>query len=105
MNLPFQHIQAAHCENGVTASLLRTIGETRIPEPSAFGIGSGLFFVYIPFLTVNNGPAFAFRTMPGLIFKRTCVALSIPVHRQRFPSKEKAQASLDAALEAGDVVG
>src|SRR5579864_6697049 len=105
MTLPFEHLQAAHCENGVTASLLRTVGVTRITEPLAFGIGSGLFFVYIPFLTVNNGPAFAFRTMPGLIFKRTCNAMSIPVHRQRFPSKEKAKASLDAALEAGHVVG
>jgi hypothetical protein len=105
MNLPFQHIQAAHCENGVTASLLRTIGETRITEPLAFGIGSGLFFVYIPFLTVNNGPAFAFRTMPGLIFKRTCEALSIPIHREKFRSKEKAQATLDAVLAAGHVAG
>ena len=105
MNLPFKHIQAAHCENGVTASLLRTIGETRITEPLAFGIGSGLFFVYVPFLTVNNGPAFAFRTMPGLIFKRTCVALSIPVHREKFRSKEKAQAALDAVLAAGHVAG
>jgi Domain of unknown function (DUF4872)/Butirosin biosynthesis protein H, N-terminal len=105
MNLPFEHIQAAHCENGVTTSLLRTIGIQRITEPLAFGIGSGLFFTYIPLLKVNNGPAFAFRTMPGLIFKRTCKALNVPVHREKFRSREKAQRVLDACLDAGHVVG
>jgi len=105
MKISFEHIQAAHCENGVTTSLLRTIGITRITEPLAFGIGSGLFFTYIPLLKVNNGPAFAFRTMPGLIFKRTCQALGVPVHREKFRSKEKAQQALDACLEAGHVVG
>ena len=60
MKLPFEHIQAAHCENGVTTSLLHTIGIDKITEPLAFGIGSGLFFTYIPLLKVNNGPAFAF---------------------------------------------
>lgn len=105
MKLPFEHIQAAHCENGVTTSLLHTIGINRITEPLAFGIGSGLFFTYIPLLKVNNGPAFAFRTMPGLIFKRTCVAMSVPVHREKFRSKEKAQQVLDACLDAGHVVG
>ena len=105
MNLPFEHIQAAHCENGVTTSLLRTIGIRRITEPLAFGIGSGLFFTYIPLLTVNNGPAFAFRTMPGLIFKRTCKALNVPVHREKFRSRPKAQQVLDACLDAGHIVG
>ena len=105
MKLPFQHIQAAHCENGVTTSLLRTIGVEGITEPLAFGMGSGLFFVYVPLLKVNNGPAFAFRTMPGLVFKRTCRALSIPVHRRKFRSKQTAQAVLDQCLDAGHVVG
>jgi hypothetical protein len=105
MKLPFEHIQAAHCENGVTTSLLRSIGISRITEPLAFGIGSGLFFTYIPLLKVNNGPAFAFRTMPGLIFKRTCVALSVPVHRERFRSRERARLALDTCLDAGHVVG
>lgn len=105
MKISFEHIQAAHCENGVTTSLLRTIGIDRITEPLAFGIGSGLFFTYIPLLKVNNGPAFAFRTMPGLIFKRTCNALDVPVHREKFRSREKARERLDACLDAGHVVG
>jgi hypothetical protein len=105
MKIEFEHIQAGHCENGVTVSLLRNIGVGKITEPLAFGIGSGLFFVYIPLLKVNNGPAFAFRTMPGLIFKRTCKALGIPVRRKKFSTKKKAQEFLDECLDAGHAVG
>ena len=105
MKIPFEHIQAAHCENGVTVSLLRTVGVDKITEPMAFGIGSGLFFTYIPLLKVNKGPAFAFRTMPGLVFKRTCKALGVTVRRKRFRSKEKAQSYLDDCLRAGHAVG
>jgi hypothetical protein len=105
MKIDFQHIQAAHCENGVTVSLLKNIGVEKITEPLAFGIGSGLFFVYIPLLTVNNGPAFAFRTMPGLIFKRTCRALGITVRRRTFRSKTRAQEFLEGCLDGGHAVG
>jgi hypothetical protein len=105
MKIPFEHIQAAHCENGVTVSLLRNIGVEKITEPLAFGIGSGLFFTYIPLLKVNKGPAFAFRTMPGLIFKRTCRALGITVQRKKFRRKENARAYLDDCLDAGRAVG
>ena len=105
MKIPFEHIQAAHCENGVTVSLLKNIGVHNITEPLAFGMGSGLFFTYIPLLKVNNGPAFAFRTMPGLIFKRTCRALGITVRRKRFRRKDKAQAYLEDCLDAGHAVG
>ena len=105
MNNEFNHLQAAHCENGVTTNLLRTIGVNNMTEPMAFGIGSGLFFVLLPFLKINNGPAIAFRTMPGLIFKRTCNALEIPVTRKKFNSKESGQRYLDECLERGQVVG
>ena len=79
MKVDFNHIQSAHCENGVTTNLLQYAGINEITEPLAFGMGAGLFFIYIPFLKVNNGPAFSFRTMPGLIFKRTCKTLEIPL--------------------------
>lgn len=105
MKTEFQHLQAAHCENGVTTNLLRTVGVNNMTEPLAFGIGSGLFFIQLPFLKINNGPAIAFRTMPGLIFKRTCTALDIPVARKKFSSKEAGQKYLDACLERGQAVG
>ncbi len=105
MKLDFQHTQAAHCENGVTTSLLRHHGVNQINEPLAFGIGSGLFFIYIPFMKINNGPAISFRTAPGLIFKRTCKALDIPVERKKFRSKAEAEKVLQACLNAGQPVG
>lgn len=105
MNNQFHHIQAAHCENGVTTNLLSEVGVTKLTEPLAFGIGTGLFFIHIPLLKVNKGPAIAFRTMPGLIFKRTCHSLGVPVVRKKFSSKEKARAYLDDCLNKGIHVG
>jgi hypothetical protein len=101
----FKHHQTAHCENGVTVSLLKHHGVDFMTEPLAFGLGSGLFYIHIPFLKVNNGPAISFRTMPGAIFKRTCKSLGIHVERQKFNSKEKAQSFLDAKLASGIPVG
>lgn len=105
MNSNFEHLQAAHCENGVTTNLLRNAGVEKMTEPLAFGIGAGLFFAYIPFIKINNGPAIAFRTLPGLIFKRTCKSLGIPVVRKKFNSKEKAEAFLQECLAADKAVG
>ena len=102
---PFEHLQAAHCENGVTTNLLRSVGVKQMTEPLAFGIGSGLFYIYIPFLKINNGPAIAFRTMPGLIFKRTAKALGVDIVRKTFRSPEKAQQYLDECLLKGIQVG
>jgi hypothetical protein len=105
MKIDFQHLQSAHCESGVTSSLLRQNSFSKITEPLAFGIGAGLFFVDVPFIKINNGPAIAFRTFPGLIFKRTCNALGIPVIRKKFSSKEQAEAFLMKCLEEGTPVG
>ena len=105
MKLNFEHVQAAHCENGVTRNLLKHSGVNWITEPLAFGMGSGLFFIYIPLLKINNGPAIAFRTQPGLIFKRTCKSLGINVIRRKFSSTEEAQKALDACLLAGQPAG
>ena len=101
----FKHIQTAHCENGVTVSLLKHNGVDFITEPLAFGLGSGLFYIHIPFMKVNNGPAISFRTMPGAIFKRTCKSLDIKVERKKFNSKIEAQGFLDEKLNEGIPVG
>ncbi|WP_417608741.1 BtrH N-terminal domain-containing protein [Owenweeksia hongkongensis] len=105
MKVDFNHIQSAHCENGVTTNLLKHVGINEITEPLAFGMGAGLFFIYIPFLKVNNGPAFSYRSMPGQIFKRTCTSLHIPVTRKKYSSPEKAMRELDKLLEKGQPVG
>jgi hypothetical protein len=105
MKIDFEHRQSAHCESGVTSNLLRQASAGKITEPLAFGIGAGLFYAYIPFISINNGPAIAFRTMPGWIFKRTCKSLGIPVIRQKFGSREKAEAFLMDRLNEGQAVG
>src|SRR6478752_3746277 len=105
MKHKFEHLQAAHCENGVTTNLLRSVGVNKLTEPLSFGIGSGIFFIYIPFLKINKGPAIAFRTQPGLIFKRTCKSLGIPVVRKKFSSKPEAEKFLEDCLHEGHAVG
>jgi len=105
MKIDFEHRQSAHCESGVTSNLLRSASKGKITEPLAFGIGAGLFYAYIPFISINNGPAIAFRTMPGWIFKRTCRSLGIPVIRKKFSSKESAEAFLMERLNEGQPVG
>jgi hypothetical protein len=101
----FRHVQTAHCENGVTTALLRYHGLEFMTEPLAFGMGSGLFYIQIPFLTVNNGPAISFRTMPGAIFKRTCKSLGVEVTRKKFSNQLAAQDFLDKKIEEGVPVG
>lgn len=105
MDHAFKHYQTAHCENGVTVSLLKYHGVDFITEPLAFGMGSGLFYIHIPFMQVNNGPAISFRTMPGAIFKRTSKALGIQVYRKKFSRPEDAMAALDEQLAKGIPVG
>lgn len=105
MEAKFKHIQTAHCENGVTTSLLRYHGLDFMTEPLAFGMGSGLFYIHIPFITISNGPAISFRTMPGAIFKRTCKSLGVEIERKKFSNVEAAQRFLDEKAEREIPVG
>ena len=101
----FTHIQTAHCENGVTVGLLNKQGLEFMNEPLALGIGSGLFYIHIPLLKINGGPAISFRSMPGSIFKRTCRALNINIQRKKFRSELAAEKFLDERLDSGNIVG
>lgn len=98
MTTNFVHYQSAHCENGVTSSLLRN-GGLDISEPMIFGIGSGLYFVFLPFLKVNHAPAVSFRPLSGLIFKRAVKRLGIKMKRRKFRSKQQAAGLLDINLK------
>lgn len=104
MKLEFQHKQSAHCENGVVSNLLQ-YNQTTLSEPMVFGLGSGLFFVYLPFLKINFAPGFSYRPMPGQIFKRTAKLLGIKTKHYRFPTPEKAREMLDEKLKEGVAVG
>lgn len=98
MKTEFTHHQSAHCENGVASNLLKFNGLS-LSEPMVFGIGSGLLFVYLPFLKVNHAPGFSYRTMPGKIFNNAAKRLGIKIKRQKFSSESKAQFILDENLK------
>lgn len=101
----FKHIQAAHCENGVATSLLRYHGMDFISEPLVFGMGSGLFYIHIPFLLINGGPAISYRSMPGFIFSRASKLLGLNVTRKKFNNETAAKEFLDRMVKEGIPVG
>jgi hypothetical protein len=98
MQTNFIHYQSAHCENGVASNLLKFNG-INISEPMIFGIGSGLFFFYLPFLKVNHAPAISYRPMPGAIFNKAAKRLGIKVKRIKFSSPKEAQKALELNLK------
>jgi len=98
MKLTFTHHQSAHCENGVASNLLKNSG-LNISEPMVFGIGSGLFFVYLPFIKVNYAPAISYRTLPGQIFNKVANRLHLKIKRQKFSSVANANKALDENLK------
>lgn len=104
MKIDFEHKMAAHCENGVISNLLRFQG-IELSEPMIFGIGSGIYFSYLPFFKLNGIPVTSFRPWPGLIFKRITKALGIKIQSQRFKNPEKAMHELDDNLKHGIPTG
>jgi len=105
MKIDFEHNMSAHCENGVTANLLNFYG-IQLSEAMIFGLGSGLFFTYMPFMKLNGAPVVSFRPLPGLIFKRVNKALGVKTKTLRFPrNPEKAMRTLDKKLKQNIPVG
>lgn len=98
MQINFTHHQSAHCENGVASNLLKNNG-LNISEPMVFGIGSGLFFVYLPFLKVNHAPAISYRPMPGMIFNKFAKRLGLKIKRIKFSNQTNASKALDENLK------
>jgi len=98
METNFVHHQSAHCENGVASNLLKHQG-INISEPMVFGIGSGLFFFYLPLLKVNHAPAISYRPMPGFIFNKAAKRLGIKVKRVKFSNPQAAQKALEDNLK------
>jgi len=98
MKLDFEHIPSGHCENGVITNLLNYHG-IKLSEPMVFGIGSGLFFAYLPFIKINGSPGSTFRPLPGMIFKKAAQRLGIEMKLRTFPKQPgKAMKELDDIL-------
>lgn len=104
-SLSYNHIQTAHCENGVATGLLRHHGLEFMTEPLMFGLGSGIFYIHIPFLMVNGGPAVSYRSMPGWIFSRASKLLGVKVNRKKFNSEKEAYEYLNKQIQLGNPVG
>ncbi len=102
--IAFQHLHAAHCESGVTAALLRHHG-LQISEALALGIGSGLFFVQLPFSPIPNGPSTSFRVMAGGIFRRACRRLGVTFDVRRYRDPHRGMEDLDALIARGVPAG
>jgi len=71
---PFVHHHGAHCETAVTSALFRHQG-VDISEPMIFGIGSGIFFGYLPFIKLVHIQVTAFRNRPGSVFRKAAKRL------------------------------
>lgn len=104
IKIDFPHIQSAHCESGVASNLMQHHG-LKVSEALAFGIGSGLFFAYLPFIKINKLPLTTYRCELGGILKRVAKRIGCRVRWQKFKSEDAAMAALDAHLAAGTPVG
>jgi hypothetical protein len=104
VKIDFSHRQSAHCESGVTANLLTHSG-LEISEAMAFGIGSGLFFGYVPFIKMNYLPLITYRGAPGCIFRKATKRLGIDMVQKKFRRPVAARQALDELLDAGIPVG
>ncbi|MGV8841808.1 MAG: BtrH N-terminal domain-containing protein [Pseudomonas sp.] len=101
---PFQHQQSAHCESGVMASLLTHAG-LPMSEPMAFGLASGLAFAYLPIVKLSGMPLIAYRMPPRHLIKTLSKRLGARLHSRTFNNPEQGRRALDAALDAGRLVG
>jgi hypothetical protein len=102
--IDFTHKQSAHCETGVLSSLPSFHG-FELSEALCFGIGSGLFFGYFPFVSVHGLPLITFRSSPGAIFKKVTQRLGITLEHRKFRDPENAMGALDTVLDQGIPVG
>ena len=101
---PFVHQQAAHCETGVTSALFRHHG-VDISEPMIFGIGSGIFFGYLPFLKLSHLPITAFRSRPGSVFRKAAKRLGANFVIKTFRNPQQGMDELRHVLKSEKIVG
>jgi hypothetical protein len=104
MIIDYQHKQGGHCESATTTNLLNHHG-LKITEPMVLGIGSGLYFAYIPIMKLQFAPLFTYRTMPGQIFNRANKNLGVTMVKQTFKNPVDSMNALDEQLSKGYPVG
>lgn len=103
--IDYKHRQAGHCESGATSNLFNYYG-VQISEPMAFGIGTGLYFSYLPFLKLQFAPMMSFRNFPNTVFHRSTKYLGVDgTVIKKFNDPKESMDALDRNLEKGIPTG
>ena len=94
-----------NCETGVFHNMLSWRG-IDIPEELIFGIGSGLYFMYSPLLSVSGIKYPLLRLQPVEIVKRVAERLHVKIHVKSFgKDKKRATVFLNELLKKGIPTG
>jgi hypothetical protein len=101
---PVVHQQGAHCETAVTSALFSYQG-VDISEPMIFGIASGIFFGYLPFMKLTHLPITAFRAKPGAVFRKAAKRLGGDFVIKTYRDPQKGMDELRQVLKTGQIVG
>ena len=104
VNEKFQHRHAAHCESGVTASILSHHG-VAVSEAMTFGLSSALSFAYLPFIKFAGFPLIAYRMSPKSILRGMEKPFKMRFHFETFRDPAQGMRRLDELLQQGQVVG
>jgi hypothetical protein len=103
--IDYTHRQSGHCESGTISNLFNFYG-VNISEPLAFGVGSGLYFSYIPFLKIQYAPMMSFRNIPNSIFRRATRRFGAQATViKKFRTPKESMDALDRNLEKGIPTG
>lgn len=102
--IDYPHEQTIHCENGAIRNMLK-LHHLDISEPLIFGIGSGIAFTHVPFMTMDSFRLTMPRPAPIKIFKNFSKALGLKLYCQKFFSKKRSMQQLDDLLAQGIPVG
>jgi len=103
--IDYKHRQAGHCESGATSNLFNFYG-VEMSEPMAFGIGTGIYFSYLPFLKLQFAPMMSFRNLPNVVFHRSAKYLDIDATViKKFRDPKESMDALDRNLEKGIPTG
>jgi hypothetical protein len=101
----YTHRQAGHCESGATSNLLNFYG-VEMSEQMAFGIGTGIYFSYLPFLKLMFAPMMSFRNFPNTVFHRSTKYLEIDATViKKFNDPKESMDALDRNLDKGIPTG
>lgn len=100
----FKHRHAAHCESGTVTTLLHNRG-LELSEAMVFGIGGGMFFIHLPWVTMGGLPLTAYRDAPRSIIKNICKRLGVRMVTRRFRNPDDGERALDELLDQGMPVG